>query len=295
MKKKIILLVLVLTVLTGVLAGCVNKLPYKMLAGDSWGSEEIIEYDVLRKANDKQTVVGSYTSKTERINKGKVTVGNIDLNDFSGTLVTIDMALNDGSTQNSVVAFNTYFKPVASYKNIDIKEAGKSTKQTITIKYEDNKCKYNAEIDGAKKQGEIKVGDWAKKPYYDNLMIYHIARSSYYKDAFTAIDTKVFSISTEEMKTLKMSTVTANQELKLFEDSEDKIKADLIQITLNQSFPGSGAPFQVVISREKREKGEEDKTYHGLELTEVRIPLQIVEGDLTYRIKSYKNTPVGNN
>ncbi len=289
MKKKILLSICLIALLSVVLVGCISKPPHKTFS-DPWGDYEQITYDVTRTLGDTK-YTGISTITTQRVNyadtDNKVTIGDRNLANFSGTVITIDTALNDGSTMFATVAFKSSFEPVASYKKIHITghegfSPNKDINQVSQIYYEDEKCKFSTNFDGVENSGELKTGKWIKKPFYDNLMLYHIARSSYLDNNFTAITTSVLSISDSKMKTLTASITEANQLKKIFDSSEEVIKADVVKLSLNQSFPGSGKPMEVTISKEP-----EAKDYCGITIPANRVPLIISEGDMVYKIKSF--------
>lgn len=291
MKKKLFLLVAVVAVLAVVLSGCISKPPHKMFS-DPWGDYEQITYDVTRKISDDVTINGSSTLTTERLTNADITIGEREIKGFSGTVVTIDTSLEDGSTMIGKVAFKTSFEPVASYKNIQIKghegsSPAKDIAQTTNIFYNDEKCNYSTNFDGVKTEDSIKVGAWLKKPFYDNLMLYHIARSSYLNGNFSSLTAKVLSTGDFTMKTLTVSIVSSNQLVKMENLGDSSIKADLVKISLNQTFPGSGAPMTVALSREVRTG---DESFNGMNFSVERIPMVITEGDMTYKIKAYSTT-----
>lgn len=287
MKKKILLLVLVIALLTVVLAGCISKPPHKILS-DPWDNYEKITYEVTRELNDKTIIKGTSTMITERITNSNIKVGERNINNFSGTFVSINTVLEDGSEMVAQVAFKSSFEPVASFKQINVKgyegnSPAKDTKQTTKIVYEDEKCCYDTDFDGVKKSDEIKVGKWIKKPYYDNLMLYHIARSSYIGESFSSITTNVLSTGDYSMKTLTVSRTVANNVSHIFNEEDAGIKTDLLSISLNQTFPGSGTPMTVTLSRETKED------YNGINFNTNRIPLVISEGKMVYKITNYTN------
>lgn len=284
MKKKILLAVCIIAMLTIVLVGCVSKPPHKTFS-DPWSDSETITYDVTRTLKDKTQIKGTSTFVTQRLNDSEVTVGTRKYEHFSGTFVSIETKLDDGSVMEAQVAFKSSFEPVASYKKIEVKgyvgnSPAKDTKQITELFYEDEKCKYSTDFDGTKKSGEIKTGKWIKKPFYDNLMIYHIARSSYIGDNFNALSASVFSTSKYEMKNLSVNRTAINLASKIFgEDDEKEVKVDIVAIALNATY--SGAPMYVTLSKEKLED------YRGMNLNTERIPMIIVEADMEYKISSY--------
>lgn len=297
MKKKIILLVVALAVLTATLAGCISKPPHKMFS-DPWGNYEEISYKVVRTLKDEDNnndnnikINGTSTMITERLNNSSVVVGNRTLQNFSGSVVTLNTKLEDGSTMTSTVAFKSSFEPVASYKKIFVKGYAKNspekdTNQEISMYYNDQKCYYDTNIDGVKNKGEVKTGKWIKSPFYDNLMIYHIARSSYNKGSYTNLSSKVLSVNDYKMKNLSVTYATSTLVKLIDPNSKDDagIKSDLIKISLQQKFPGSGEPLTVCLSKENKEN------YNGMTIKTDRVPIIITEDTMVYTITGYKTT-----
>ena len=80
---------------------------------------------------------------------------------------------------------------------------------------------------------------------------------------------------------MTIASSALNQVYKVFGEDVDGIKADLISIKLNQTFPGSGTPFTALISREG------NKNFNGIELKNERVPLIITEGQMEYKISAY--------
>lgn len=294
MKKKLALVIVALVALTAILVGCISKPPHKMFS-DPWSDYEKITYEVTRTLKDadkddknNKKITGESVMITERLNNKDIQVGNKNIKNFSGTLVSIETSLEDGSIMKATVAFKASFEPVASYKHIEVKgyehnSPAKDTKQTIQMYYNDEKCYYETDIDGVKSKSDEKVGKWIKTPYFDNLMLYHIVRSSYLKDNFSSISTKVMSVDGFKLKTLT-ATATAPLVIKLDKNNKDDkgIKCDLIKIALQQKFPGSGEPMTVTLSREIKKDG-----YAGMKLTTERVPLIITEGTMAYQIKEF--------
>lgn len=288
MKKKILLFICVIALLVAVLSGCISKPPHKILS-DPWLDYEQITYEVTRTMKGMESIKGTSTIITERVtNSNDKVIGDTTLTAFSGTYVSIHTLLNDGSEMTAQVAFNSSFEPIASFKEIKVKGyAGNSPEKDIhqitKISYRDEKCFYQTDFDGVQNSGDAKTGEWIKKPFFDNLMLYHIARSSYLGNSFSSISARIFSVSDQEFKTLIVSLTKQNELFKLVEsDAEEaSIKTDVVSLTLNQTFPGSGAPLTVRLSREIKEN------YNGLNLSSDRIPLIITEGDMQYKIQAY--------
>lgn len=286
MKKKLLLFICIIATLAVVLSGCISKPPHKMFS-DPWLNYEEITYDVTRSLENGDKITGTSKIITERVtNNNDKKIGDETLKNFSGTYISIHTELSDGSVMDAQVAFMSSFEPVASYKEVKVKgypnnSPSQDIHQITKINYRDEKCLYSTDFDGVKNSGDIKTGKWIKKPFYDNLMLYHIARSSYLKGAFSSLSPRVFSVSDFEFKNLTVSLDKSAEIFKLFPEQETGIKTDVVKLTLNQTFPGSGEPLTVRLSREVKEI----KT--GLNLSTDRIPLVINEGDMEYKISGY--------
>lgn len=294
MKKKLVLVLITILAMVAILTGCISKPPHKMLS-DPWEAYEKITYEVTRtlkddddNAENNKKLFGTSTIITERKNNVDCVVGDKNFPNFSGSLVSISTEMEDGSIMNSAVAFTPSLEPIASYKYIKVKqytnnEVSSETEQKIQMTYIDEHCEYTCNIDGVQTNGKEKVGKWIKKPYYDNLMLYHIVRSSYLKDTFTSLSANVMSVDGFKMKTL---TATAGAPIVFKNDennTEDKgIAVDRISIALQQKFPGSGTPMQVWLSKDITEEA-----YCGMKFTTKRVPVKIIESEMTYKIKEY--------
>ncbi len=322
--KKIILTILVLALSSITLVGCINVLAHKQFS-DPWSNYEKATYSAVRTIHDKNAdktddveIKGETIIITERVNKGTVQVGEQVINDFTGTIVTVDTLFDDGSLMKSAVAFKVTLEPVASYKHIDVKgeyantDPAKPTVQTSTIAYSSKKADYTSNIDGTTTTGQVKLDDWIDEPYYDNLMVYHIARASYkYEDdnlIFNALPVNVVSTSTNALAPLSLSKTGAVVPRDLTkpdglpvisEDTEDDaekpeiaenaiILNDLITISLNQTFPGSGKPLTALFSTTVLEnKAPHNGMHAGMDFTEDRRLVQFTEGSIIYTLKAF--------
>ena len=324
--KKIILTILVLAMSTVVLVGCISVLPQKLLSGP-WEDYEKATYVAERTIHDKNTnddddvkIMGETVIITERINNGTVTVGDHVVNSFTGTIVTVDTKFNDGSIMQSAVAFKVTFEPVASYKHISVKgysdsDPLKNTVQTSKIVYGNKKADYTNTIDGTVTTDQVKLDEWIKTPYYDNLMVYHVARASYKYDddnlVYNSIAMQVVSTSTgglSPLSTAKTSSIVprdlsqpngipiipdppAEGEEKPEVPENALVLSDQITITLNQTFPGSGKPLVALFSTSVLEnKAPHNGLHAGIDFTSDRRLVQFIEGSIIYTLKSFTET-----
>lgn len=281
--KKSVLLIICLLLTTVLLTGCITEPAHKTLSS-TWLEEEVATYEVERvlvAANsDKnitgESVKGTQTFTTHRINGQDVTVGPKTLEKVNGTFIDIKTVMDDGSTMDAAVFFSTKFVPIASFKKIFVKGYENQTPkvdstQEVFAEYKDKNYNYKAIDNGITSEGAIKVSDWEKSPYFDNLMIYHIARSSFKTDkGFVPMTFKVPTWSSNELKTLSLSLSNAEVGVK-FMDKE--ISTTKININLQQKFPGSGKPIEAWYSN-----GAVNESKNA------RVLIKYVEGSMTYTL-----------
>lgn len=266
-----------------VLVGCgAQIIPHKALSAP-WQAKETAVYTVERsfKDEDKEHVMGEQTMITENLENRDITVGTKTIEGFSGTLVTIETVMDDGSTMSAAVAFNANFHPVAAYKKVFVKGyEGESPSSDLTQElnavYSDSDKRYDftAVDKGETIEDSVKLKDkWLKSPYFDNLMIYHIARSSYSSNAFLPFSYTVPSWSKRAL--IKLSAAQLTDKITINTMGVD-VECSQITITLNQSFPGSGQPLVVCLADSAIGEGK----------LNVRALVRYTEGDMRYTLKS---------
>lgn len=289
MKKKILLIMTALLISVTVLVGCVNKPPHKILS-TPWLNEETATYKVKRaiygdekKTTEKTTYIeGEAIITTKRYaslegNPQTVIIGDKTLENFNGNVVESNMTMADGSYLIEKVAFNAGMIPVASYKKIytkgyEFNSLKEDTEQEITSVYENKKYIYKAIDNGAQKNGEIKLKKWDSSPYFDSSMIYHVIRSSFYGNSYTAISFQLPSWKDRELKNITTQLIHANVE---FENmlGQEKLSCQNISVTMNQELLGTGKPILVWISNKPIMNSEKN-----------RVLVQVEEGDFLYTL-----------
>lgn len=299
--KKAILIILVLILTSVALVGCISVLPHKLFS-DPWLNNEVATYVATRTIHDKnknddddKTIVGTTVMTTSRLNNQTITVGTAVIENFSGTTVTIDTVFPDDSIMKSMVAFKSTFEPVASHKYINVK-GYENTDPTVDIEqeyqlvYGDKKATYTQEVDTVVASGEIELGKWQEDPYYDNLMVHHLARSSYkYEDEiylYNPISLDVISTSTMELKTLTTSRTDVTA-INLSDEEPVKdaevLMCDLVSISLSQEFPGSGQPLEALFNNVTLKA-----PHAGIDFTTAdRRLVQFKEGSIVYKLTSF--------
>ena len=298
--KKAILIILVLIMTSVALVGCISVLPHKLFS-DPWLNNEVATYEATRTIHDKnqnddddKTIIGTTVMTTTRRNNETITVGTAVIENFSGTTITVDTVFPDDSIMKSTVAFKSTFEPVASYKYINVKgyvdtDPSVDIEQEYQLVYGDEKADYTQKVDTVASSGVVELGKWQKDPYYDNLMVHHLARSSYkYEDdslLYNSITLDVISTSTMEVKTL-LTSRTGVTSLNL--TGEDPIKdaevlsCDLISISLNQEFPGSGKALQALFNNVALKAD-----HAGIDFSSDRRLVQFSEGSIVYVLTDF--------
>lgn len=276
-RSKIILVITTLALvisLAAILVGCSQVSPQKVL-NSPWDNYEAITYDVTRilPDNDNDTennpkVLGTQVVTTERINKGSIKIGTHAMDNFSGTVVTYRMKMDDGSYMNADLAFTSRFVPVASSSEVYVKSAIENDKpdsdirQNINAKYEGREYIYsalieelknNSVIDSQVKEGVIKLKAWDSAPYVDSLMLYHMGRSSYSgtKGEFRPI---AFNVPSWNEGVLKETSCNLAKNPNINVNiGETVYKTSMVGFAYTQKFPGPGSPLWAHYNTEEME------------------------------------------
>lgn len=280
--KKIILVVFGLILTCAVLVGCTQAIPHKSLS-EPWSGTETAVYSLKRTLSTEgaEPIMGEQTIITRSVSGESVTIGEKTLENLEGTYISISTTMDDGSTMEAQVAFNANFYPIAAYKKIFVKGhegevPATDLTQVISASYDDNSKKYEftANDNGVEKSDTIKLKNkWIKSPYVDNLMIYHLARSSFLDGAFLPFSFSVPSWSESSLKSYSMAEVKDKAVINVM---GIEVSCTQIAISLNQTFPGSGKP--VIACYADGAIGEGAKS--------VRALVKYTEGNMEYTLKS---------
>lgn len=290
--KKGILVTAILLIGCFILTGCIQGVPHKMLVSP-WTKYEKCVYDVTRTLKDGDTdsennkkINGTSTVTTTRLHNVSLTIGEKTLNDFTGTRIDIFTELEDGSTMEGSVAISNG-KPYISHKKVNVKGYEHNDPETDLAEetfgeYAEKHYNYTNITNGIKTTGSIALGkQWEKAPYFDNLALYHIIRSSYVNLDYTSISLKVPSWKDNSLKTLNTSRVSHES---VFNDSiAPELKCDQIAIQLVQTSPvGSGLPLLATITLE-------EANVNGM-IIPAKTLYAFSEGEITYKLKTVEFT-----
>lgn len=303
MKKKALLLIsLIVTVafVTVMMVAC-NSIPAHKALNALWANKETAVYDVIRYSGEevkdggeKRLITrGEMTMETTRRNNETVTVGDETVDNFTGSLVTMHLELEDGSYMDTSVAFTSRMIPVAAYKKTFVKGYETETVKMDTITetkaiYSDNEYKYKAYITEKGTDTEsttedantIKLSNWDSSPYFDDLMLYHVARASFTnKSAFNPMSFTVPAWTEKTTKQVNLASVTGDE--KIAANGSDELSCTKIAMSRVQTFPGTGEPNYVYFANEPIEIGDSVNS-----VSKTHIMVKIVERQMEYTLKS---------
>lgn len=303
MKKTALItsLILIIAVVAMVFVGCTN-VPANKALRSLWETKEIATYEIKRftpqdnTAESERTLLssGELTITTERISGETVSVGGHSVDNFIGSLVTMNFKMEDGSFMDSKVAFTAKFLPVASYKNSFIKGYSDTTveidtTETVSGKYVGENYEYRGttkvgEATATVKEGSLKTGSWSKSPFMDNLMLYHVARSSFSGKnfAFQTMSMGVPSWSENAMKTVSFSLVSSDSKIAAM--GQEEMSTTKVQVARTQKFPGPGLPNYVYFNNNAFELEGEHMATAGQ-----RVIVRVEEREMEYTLKTFES------
>lgn len=305
MKKKAILVASLITtvILTAVLLVACNSIPAHKALNAQWASNEVAVYEVVRyssqdvpEGGERQIVSrGEMTMETVRRNNTAIVVGTENIDNFTGTVVTMSLTMEDGSFMNTSVAFTSRLIPVAAYKKTFVKgyatESVKLDTTTETMaKYSDNEYSYTASIterdsdteDTTDKSDKIKMSNWDSAPYFDDLMLYHVARSSFTnKSAFNPMTFTAPAWTENDTKQVSMTSVGAAENVAA--NGIEAIACTKIAISRLMTLVGTGEPNYVYFANDPIEIGDDV-----LPVSKTHIMVKIEERQMEYTLKSIR-------
>lgn len=257
-KSKIGIFLAVLTVsiiLTVTLTGCSNTPPHKILK-DTWLENEVATYDIVRTlldgddvATNNPTVKGIQVMTTKRIHNATITVGENPIDNFQGTIVTIDTLMEDGSFMKATFAFSSVMRPQAIARESFVKgyehnQPSVDTSQTLNAKFNGKSYDYTLKNNAAEPtSGSLPLKKtWEKAPFFDTMQLYHLARSCFTgkKGAFATLQFSVPSYTEGKLKTANVTSVNTNAEIEI---AGTKYATTQVAFKYVQKFPGEGKPI----------------------------------------------------
>ncbi|MEG2413555.1 MAG: hypothetical protein RSB61_02775 [Clostridia bacterium] len=305
MKKTLIILIVVVVALLGVsLSACGGNAPLQSTLQEytPWvrnvGGALITEtsvFDVTANVGSKQEK-GVYTVVVQRYQGTTATVVDKTVENFNGYSATSRLKMDNGDYQNTDVLFTTNLQ--VEYSVFESKTGDNYSKRVSN--YDKKKCLYTLCADEANPQnvtnGTIKYSEYKKSPYYDNAMIYLVARC--FPTTSATYSYQIPNYENDKLNKVVMSAESVKQQVDFA--NGQKTSCRVINIAYNRTFPGAGAPLKCYISEYEMNgenvitppKEEEKPTPAAAALAESKqinsyqAIAKIVEGNVTYLLKS---------
>ena len=284
MKKLcLLLLILVLAATPLLFAACSNVSQRdKLMPGYSCADDgyELFTYNVF----SQEQIVGEMTMKFEPLTKKSVDLpsaeGDKHFDSVSGTLLSTDLAMQNGDTVTSRVLYDGNFTPIFSYKRTSV---GGTVKE-MQVRYE-GKYLYAERFEAGSK-----VSSYREKlsGYYDNEMLYALVRASSIGDSSYSLSFSVANAltgSTDSMSITKIGEV--KESIKALEPREPQLAEGetsytvpcySFRISTGNQYAGS---YTMTVTKD-RQTVENDT----LNIVNVKkIITTITEGDYKYILK----------
>lgn len=279
MRKLAIVLVVAVLVVSAALftASCGGNVD---VPGTVWANKEVCEYGIY---NSDNLPVGALIIVTERLAAGEQTLNatgakvNITSSSARGTRVTMKASDRDGNVWLESESILNGFTPVASYRKVS--KDGEN--YTVTATYDGKNYRYRIN-DGEEKKLRVKSG------FIDNELLYTVVRcytiESSYSSEFTVVDPVA---GTKEKITVAtfgegdyrdpVEVVSSGAE------AETKHSLSFTRLSFTRSASPVGASMYADYTKIDGLKvlGEGSTGLYS-----VRIPVQIVENDLVYKLVS---------
>ena len=287
MKKTVLCLFLVLTVCVACisLSACNNATPQGQL-GNYFSKYEKYVYDVY---DSKTSSNGIYELEikafTEEKNTVELSSGFTLENQTAGHLITSKLTINDYTYVTACyyanVSGNTYYLPKGSYKLVE--KGGNKQYDLKTTYSSDSKKGYADYVLSETGKDQQKGSLELKTPYYDNLEFYTMLRGASTMDSGFSMSYNVAIVAPNEINTATISANCSSTEkvnglpTNVFADGQ----AESYKVTISRSTKVAGLSYTVYYAKSSVKKID-DVDVRPL----VRIITTIVEGDVTYTLKS---------
>lgn len=279
MRKVLIVLVVAVLVVSAALftASCGGNVD---VPGTVWANKEVCEYGIY---NSDNLPVGALIIVTERLSAGEQTLNatgakvNITSSSARGTRVTMKASDLDGNVWLESESILNGFTPAASYRKVS--KDGEN--YTVTATYDGKNYRYRIN-DGEENKIRVKSG------FIDNELLYTVVRcytiESAYSSEFTVVDPVA---GTKE----KITAATFGEGdykdpvevLSSGVEAETKHSLSFTRLSFTRSDSPVGASMYADYTKIDGLKvlGEGSTGLYS-----VRIPVQIVENDLVYKLVS---------
>lgn len=279
MRKLLVVLVVAVLVVSAALftASCGGNVD---VPGTVWANKEVCEYGIY---NSDNLPVGALIIVTERLSAGEQTLNatgakvNITSSSARGTRVTMKASDRDGNVWLESESILNGFTPAASYRKVS--KDGEN--YTVTATYDGKNYRYRLN-DGEENKIRVKSG------FIDNELLYTVVRcytiESAYSSEFTVVDPVA---GTKE----KITAATFGEGdykdpvevLSSGVEAETKHSLSFTRLSFTRSDSPVGASMYADYTKIDGLKvlGEGSTGLYS-----VRIPVQIVENDLVYKLVS---------
>lgn len=248
--------------------------------GTVWANKEICEYGIYDSDN---LPVGALIIVTERLATGEQTLNatgakvNITSSSARGTRVTMKASDRDGNVWLESESVLNGFTPVASYRKVS--KDGEN--YTVTATYDGKNYRYRIN-DGEEKKIRVKSG------FIDNELLYTVVRcytiESAYSSEFTVVDPVA---GTKEKITAATFGEGAYQDpVSVKSSGEEPVTKNSLSFT-RLSFTRAASPVGASMYADYTKiDGLKVIGEGSTGLYSVRIPVQIIENDLVYKLVS---------
>lgn len=285
--KKILLTILILALCASPLlfAACSNVSQRDLLTFSYVCSEngyELFTYEVF----EGEAVIGEMTMKFEPLKNRAVTLdciteqsGKKTFDGVTGTLLSVDLTINNGDTITSRVLYDSDFAPIFSYKKTAIARTGvKEMQVSYEGKYLHTKLLVNGEEAGSM--------EYKASGCFDNEMLYALVRASAvgessYSFSYTVVNP--LTSTADSMTISKVSEVAVSNkalEPTVLPEGTDKYTVPCYQFSISTDNPYASS-YAMTIAKE-RQTVKNDV----LEIKNVKkVIVTITEGDIKYVLK----------
>ncbi len=269
--KKLFLIITIIVCLTLTLVGC-SSTP---VPGRAWANSELLTYDVI----ENEQVIGSMTIGLEVLqgeqsfNIGDDTTTKYNLGTGSSGKRLTQKVVIDGATVMESQALVKDWTTIASYKMVNYQ----CRAYKVSTTYQDKYVSYTKTVNGGTaEQGDIKVGS---SGYIDNEFIYTYVRA--FSELDSSMSKSVTTIDYENMQqtTLSLQSITANVKPFNFEGKDRKCALMSVQHS------SSPIGLETIVRYFTKDAYKNDNNGSS-QYDSIRIPAEIIENNITYRIKT---------
>lgn len=279
MRKVLVVLVVAVLVVSAALftASCGGNVD---VPGTVWANKEVCEYGIY---NSDNLPVGALIIVTERLSAGEQTLNatgakvNITSSSARGTRVTMKASDRDGNVWLESESILNGFTPAASYRKVS--KDGEN--YTVTATYDGKNYRYRLN-DGEENKIRVKSG------FIDNELLYTVVRcytiESAYSSEFTVVDP--VAGTKEKITAATFGEGDYKDPVEVISsgvEAETKHSLSFTRLSFTRSDSPVGASMYADYTKIDGLKvlGEGSTGLYS-----VRIPVQIVENDLVYKLVS---------